>query len=72
MSRMNPKVLIPLGTIVLSILAVLRIPSFLRGGVSPGTAGIITGVLGTLAVVGMIGGTLEARRKAKQDIRWNH
>ena len=77
MIRVTPKLLIPLGTIVLSIVAILTVPSLVRGGVSPGTAGIVAGVLGTLAVVGIIGGIFDARRsetrrKAQEHIWLKH
>ena len=77
MTRVTPKLLIPLGTILLSIVAVLAVPSLVRGGVSPGIAGIVAGVLGTLAVLGIIGGIFgarrsEERRKAKEDIWLKH
>ena len=76
MTRVTPKLLIPLGTILLSIVAVLAVPSLVRG-VSPGIAGIVAGVLGTLAVLGIIGGIFgarrsEERRKAKEDIWLKH
>jgi hypothetical protein len=75
--RVAPKLLIPFGTIVLSIIAMLTVPSLVRGGVSPGTAGIVAGVLGTLAVVGIIGGIFgarrsEERRRAKEHIWLKH
>ena len=77
MIRVTPKSLIPLGTILLSMVAVLTVPSLVRGGVSPGMAGIVAGVLGTLAVVGIVGGIFgarrsEERRKAKENIWLKH
>jgi hypothetical protein len=65
------------GTVGLALAVGLLIGPITRHGVSPVTAGIVVGVLGTLCLVGVAFGLwdarrIEAKRRAKEQIWIKH